>query len=230
MEGFISHWGYLAIFLLTIAESACIPIPSELTLGIGGALAAGVTLSGGVARHPLNLALVIVFGVLGELTGSTIAYTVGRIGGRPFVDRFGKYVLLTRRDLDRSEHWFAHKGEGTVLVGRVIPIIRTFISLPAGVAEMDPLRFGAYTFIGVTVWVGALSAIGYSLGGSWHKMVTALGAATYVFAGLVVLGLVLVVAHRIRALRAEKLAGAGADLNTAGADKDRTVDSTPSEV
>lgn len=204
MEHFISSWGYLAVFILTVAESACIPIPSEVTLGIGGALASGATLSGAVNHHPLNLALIIVIGALGSVVGSFIAYFVGRTGGRAFVDRFGKYLLLTHKDLDRAEAWFARRGDSAVMIGRVVPVVRTFISFPAGVAEMPLVPFGIFTAIGVTVWVGVLSGIGYALGGSYHSMVKAFGDASYVVAGLAVVAVVLVIVHRFRLVRAEQ--------------------------
>jgi len=208
VEHFIASYSYLAIFLLTIAEAACIPIPSEITLGAGGVLASGVSLSGGVEHHPLNLALVIVVGVAGELVGSFTSYVVGRTGGRALVDRFGKYLLLSHRDLDRAEAWFARRGEPAVLVGRVVPVVRAFISFPAGMAEMAPVRFGLYTLVGVTVWVGSLASVGYALGGSWHAMVKGFSDASYVIVALVVVGLGLVVAHRLRARRAERQATA----------------------
>jgi len=204
VEHFISSWGYLAIFVLTVAESACIPIPSEITLGLGGALASGATLSGGIEHHPLNLALVILIGVAGSLVGSFVAYAVGRTGGRAFVDRFGKYLLLTHGDLDRAEAWFERRGEAAVLVGRVVPVVRTFVSFPAGVAEMRLVPFGVLTTVGVTVWVGTLSAIGYALGRSWHSMVSGFGDATYVAAGLVAALLALGLVHRVRVVRAQE--------------------------
>lgn len=202
MEHFISSWGYLAIFLLTMAEACCIPLPSEITLGLGGALASGYSLQGTVEHHPLHLPVVIVIGICGELVGSFVAYGIGRTGGRALVDRFGKLVLLSHQDLDRAEAWFARRGEATVMVGRVIPIVRTFVSLPAGLAEMAPVRFGVYTLVGVAVWVSGLASIGYALGSSWHSMVKGFGAAGYVAAGLIVVVLVLGFVHRIRVVRA----------------------------
>jgi len=199
---FISSWGYIAIFVLTVAEAACIPIPSELTLGLGGALASGQVL--GTHDHSLALAWVIVVGVAGELVGSSIAYVVGRTGGRALVDRFGKYVLLSHRDLDRAEAWFARRGPSAVLIGRVVPVVRTFISFPAGVAEMAIVPFAVFTAIGVTVWVGVLAGIGYALGGSYHSMVHAFSDASYVFAALAVLGIALALWHRLKVVRAEK--------------------------
>jgi membrane protein DedA with SNARE-associated domain len=199
---FLLSWGYLAIFVLTVAESACIPIPSELTLGLGGALASGQVVS--AHGKSLELALVIVVGIAGELVGSSIAYVVGRTGGRALVDRFGKYVLLSHKDLDRAEAWFARRGDSAVLIGRVVPVVRTFISFPAGVAEMPIVAFGVFTFIGVTIWVGVLAGIGYSLGSSYHSMVHAFGDASYVVAVLAVLAVAAALWHRLRVVRAER--------------------------
>lgn len=210
MDSFLAHWGYLAVFVLTVAESACIPIPSEVTLGLGGALASGVSLSGVSTPQHLNLLALIVVGTVGSVVGSYLAYAVGRTGGRAFVDRFGKYLLLTHKDLDWSEDWFSRRGEATVLVGRVLPVVRTFVSFPAGMAEMNLLRFGMFTTIGAAVWVTALSSMGYALGSSYHSMVKGFGDATYVAAAVVVVAIVVVVVHRIRVVRAESAQRAGA--------------------
>jgi membrane protein DedA with SNARE-associated domain len=216
VEHFISSWGYVAIFLFTVAEAACIPIPSEITLGLGGALASGATLSGGIEHHPLNLALVIVVGVAGELVGSFASYAVGRTGGRALVDRFGKYLLLTHKDLDRAEAWFKRRGDPAVLIGRVVPVVRTFISFPAGVAEMSLVPFGLFTAVGVTVWVSALASAGYALGSKWHSLVKGFGDASYVAAALAVLAVAAVLVHRLRVVRAER---AGTRLSEAPGDR-----------
>lgn len=210
VEHFITSWGYLAVFLLTVGEACCVPVPSEITLGLAGALASGYTLQGTIEHHPLNLVFVILIGISGELVGSFIAYTVGRTGGRALVDRFGKYVLLSHRDLDRAEAWFARRGEPAVLLGRVIPVVRAFVSLPAGVAEMDPLRFGLFTLVGVAVWVSGLASIGYALGSRWHSMVRGFGYAGYVAVALVVVGLVVGFVHRLRVVRAQSAEPVGA--------------------
>ena len=218
MTHFISSAGYIAIFVLTVAEAACIPIPSELTLGFAGAVASGQVTGG----HSLNLAAVIVIGVLGEMVGSSAAYVVGRTGGRALVDRFGKYVLLSHKDLDRAEAWFKRRGDSAVLVGRVVPVVRTFISFPAGVAEMPVVSFGLFTFVGVTVWVGVLAGVGYALGSSYHSMVKGFGDASYVAGGLAVLAVAAAVYHRWRAVRAERHDGtSGTPLEPGVAGGDR---------
>jgi membrane protein DedA with SNARE-associated domain len=203
VQSFILHWGYVAIFFLTVAEAACIPVPSEITLGLGGAAASGAAVLLG-SHHHLQLAYVILIGIAGEMIGSYIAYTVGRVGGRAIVDRYGKFLLLSHKDLDRAESWFARRGEPTVLLARVVPVARAFVSFPAGVAEMDPVRFGLYTVVGVAVWVSALASAGYALGHSWHAMVKGFGDAGYVAAALIVVGLVAAFVHRVRVLRHER--------------------------
>jgi membrane protein DedA with SNARE-associated domain len=195
------NWSYLAIFFFTVLESACVPIPSEVTLGLGGALASGAVISGSHAH--LNLGVVILVAIAGSLVGSMLAYVVGRTGGRALVDRFGKYVLLTHADLDRSEAWFARRGEPVVLFGRVIPVIRTFISLPAGMAEMNVTKFLVFTTIGVTAWVSLLCSIGYALGDSYASVTKGFGYAGYVVAAAIVVALALWAVHRYRAIKAQ---------------------------
>jgi membrane protein DedA with SNARE-associated domain len=205
MQQFLEHWGYLAVFVLTVLESACIPIPSEVTLGLGGALSSAAFRSGS-STH-LDLGMVIVVGIAGSVIGSVIAYVVGRTGGRRLVDRYGKYVLLTHADLDRVESWFARRGEWMVLFGRVIPVVRTFISLPAGMAKMNPVRFVTLTTIGCAVWVSTLSVIGYEVGGQWQSVTKGFSDASYVVAAVAVVVIAAFVWHRLRAVRRE--AGSG---------------------
>ncbi len=196
MQHFLETWGYLAVFLLTVLESACVPVPSEVTLGLSGALASGAVIAG--SHGSLTLGLVILAGIVGSVVGSLLAYVVGRTGGRALVDRYGKYVLLSHADLDKAELWFSRRGEWMVLYGRVIPFIRTFVSLPAGMVEMNVAKFTAFTAIGVSIWVALLSSIGYALGNSWNKMAAAFGVVGYVIAGGVVLVAIGFLFHRYR--------------------------------
>lgn len=193
MQSFIESAGYAAIFVLMVAESACIPVPSEVTMLLGGALA-----SGKVSGVHLNLAAVIVIGTLGNLVGSYIAWGVGRTGGRALLERFGRYVLLKDEDLDRAERFFARRGELAVFAGRLVPVVRTFISLPAGVAEMPALRFGVYTLLGCLPWTAALAAAGYALGSNWNSIVHGFTVATIIIAVLAVAGIAWCYGMRIR--------------------------------
>src|SRR5256886_6758133 len=151
-----------------VLESACIPIPSEVTMLFGGALANATfvaTVAG--ANHHLNFVLVGLMGTLGNLVGSLIAYAVGRAGGRPLIDRWGRYILLRPHEIDRAESWFADHGTAAVFFSRLLPVVRTFISLPAGVAEMPLGTFTVYTVAGCLPWTFALAGVGYALGGRW---------------------------------------------------------------
>ena len=145
-----------------VAESACIPVPSELIMTFGGALA---------ATGKLNLALVVVMGAAGNVIGAYIAWAVGRTGGRALVLRYGKYIFLRAHDLERAEKWFAKRGQAAVFFGRLLPVVRTFISLPAGVAEMEPVRFGIYTLLGSVPFVGILAGLGYAAESNYNSIV-----------------------------------------------------------
>ena len=202
MENFLVHWGYLAIFIATLVSSMGIPIGSEIAIGYGGALASGEIATTGHIH--LSLWAVIVVAVVGELVGSSIGYAIGYFGGRPLVDRVGKYILLTHKDLDRAEAWFDGRGEWVVLFGRLVPLVRSFISLAAGLAEMMKSKFFVMTVIGCTIWCGALAGIGYSLGASWQHVLKDFSDAGYVAIVLVVLVIAALIVHRVRTLRAER--------------------------
>lgn len=197
VEHLLSHAGYGALILLAFIESSCLPIPSEITFGFAGVLA---------ATGKLNLALVIVIGSLAEILGSTIAYSIGRFGGRRFVERFGRYVLLTRADLDRSERWFSGTGEFAVLIGRAMPVLRLFVSVFAGIGEMPPAKFVLFSSIGTVIYIGTLSSLGYEVGSNWHRVIHDFSIAGYVIIGLVVALLAFGLFHRVRELRRESRA------------------------
>jgi membrane protein DedA with SNARE-associated domain len=203
MPHFIATYGYLAVFVLMVAESACLPVPSELVMTFAGALAAGA-----VPGTSLNLIAVIAAGVAGNVVGSYIAWTVGRYGGQPALRRWGHRLWLRDHDLDRATNWFDRYGPKAVLVGRVLPVVRTFISLPAGIAGMEPVRFGIYTLIGCIPWTAALAYAGYAVGSNWQSIVNAFRGPTYVIAGLVVIGLLVATWWYVRRHRADRAAAA----------------------
>lgn len=202
MEHLISSSGYAAVFLLMVAESACIPVPSEVTMLFGGYLA---------ATGRLELALVIALGTIGNVVGSYLAWAVGRTGGRAAWHRFGRFVLVKDEDLARAEAWFERRGEAAVFLGRLLPVIRTFISLPAGMADMAPLRFGLYTLAGCLPWTAALAVVGYELGGSRHAIVRWFSDASYVIAAVAILAILAFLWAR---LRRRRLASAGSAAGT----------------
>lgn len=205
VEHLLSTWGYLALLVLTFAEAACVPIPSEITLGFAGYLA---------FSHKLEIVLVIVIGSLGELLGAFVGWAIGRYGGRALVDKVGRYLLVTSHDLDRAERWFARRGEPAVFFGRVLPVIRTFISIPAGLAEMKLTRFAAATLAGSLVWCTALAVAGYELGQSWHSITKGFTDAGYVLVALAVLAIAAFVAHRVRAVRRQDATAHAAEVAT----------------
>lgn len=195
----VQDFGYVAVFVLMVAESACIPIPSEATMLFGGALA-NSTFTATLPGRPqnLNFLLVGLIGTLGNLVGSWIAYGVGRAGGRPLIDRWGRYVLLRPHDIDRSEAWFADHGEAAVFFSRLLPVVRTFISLPAGVAEMPVGRFTLYTAAGCLPWTFALAGLGYAVGASWNRIERYIALIGIVVAILLVASIALWVWRRLR--------------------------------
>ena len=155
----IAGGGYASVVLLMAIQSACIPIPSEVIMPLAGYA---------LAHSQLDLIILATVASLASNLGSIPAYWVGARGGRPMVERYGSYLLLSRRDLDLVDHFFARFGSITVLVGRMLPIVRTFIAFPAGVAKMNQLRFHIYTFIGSWPWCYVLAYIGMKLGATWN--------------------------------------------------------------
>jgi membrane protein DedA with SNARE-associated domain len=202
MEHFIVHevgrFTYPAVFLLMVLESACIPIPSEVTMVFGGFVA---------SRGDANFVLVALLGTVGNLVGSWLAYWVGLRGGRPLIERWGRFVFLRPHELDRAEAWFADHGPAAVFFSRLLPVVRTFISLPAGVAEMPFGRFTIYTFLGCLPWTFALTGAGYALGANYQKVLDALRPFTYVFAALLVAVVTYSLVRRARARKRERAAG-----------------------
>jgi membrane protein DedA with SNARE-associated domain len=202
----IEDYGYLAVFLLMVAESACIPIPSEVTMLFGGA-AANATFAATIPGHPahLNFLLVGMLGTIGNLVGSWLAYWIGRRGGRPLIERWGRYVFLRPHEIDRAEVWFERHGHQAVFVSRLLPVVRTFISLPAGVAEMPLGKFTAFTFAGCLPWTFALAGVGYALGSKWTTVEKFFRPIGIVVAVLIVATVAWWLVKRYREKRREEL-------------------------
>ena len=178
----ISALGYPGIVALMAIESACIPLPSEIIMPFSGYL---------VFRGVFNLHLAALSGALGCAVGSTAAYYVGAFGGRPFVEKYGRYLLIRSRDMDRADTWFDRYGEAIVFVSRLLPVIRTFISFPAGVSRMNFPRFLVYSFTGSVPWCYFLAYIGMVLGQNWRSI------RTYFHGADVVIGAALAAAFAI---------------------------------
>jgi membrane protein DedA with SNARE-associated domain len=156
----ISSLGYGGIVLLMAIESACIPLPSEIIMPFSGYL---------VYSGRFNLWAVGLAGAFGCVIGSMAAYWLGMYGGRPLIERYGRYVLISHRDLDLADRWFARYGQAIVFVSRLLPVVRTFIAFPAGIARMHIGKFIAYTFLGSLPWCLGLAFVGRELGEQWDK-------------------------------------------------------------
>jgi membrane protein DedA with SNARE-associated domain len=155
----ISSAGYAGIAILMAIESACIPLPSEIIMPFSGYL---------VSTGRFNIAAVATAGAIGCNIGSTVAYALGAYGGRPLVERWGYYLFIGRRELEIADRFFARFGSITVFIGRLLPVVRTFIALPAGIARMNQVKFQIYTFAGSWPWCFALAYIGVKLGEHWN--------------------------------------------------------------
>jgi len=201
MENFLIHAGYGAVILLGFLEACCLPIPSEVTFGFAGVLA---------YEGHLSLVLVILIGTLAELAGSYVAYAVGRVAERPVIERFGRYLLITKADLDRAERFLVGRGIWAVPVGRALPVVRTFISIVAGFVKVPLMLFALLSLLGTAVWVTAISLIGYAVGTQWQKVAHGLALAGYVIVALAVIGIAAFIWHRLREVRKEQAAAGGA--------------------
>jgi membrane protein DedA with SNARE-associated domain len=180
--------GYLGVVVAMTIESACIPLPSEIILPLAGWM---------VSRQVFTLWGATLAGTLGCVIGSVLAYWVGVIGGRPLLERYGRYVLISTRDLDVADRWFGRYGEAAIFFSRMLPVIRTFISLPAGIARMHFGRFVLYTALGSFPWSLALVYAGKSLGDNWEQVRTVLANLDYAIVALVVIAVGWYVYHHL---------------------------------
>lgn len=161
----LMHWP--GVVVLMAIESACIPLPSELIMPLAGWML--------IKEQSLPATYILVagaYGALGCTIGSIIAYVVGMRGGRPFLEKYGKYILISRHDLDRADRWFDRSGSWAIFISRLLPVVRTFISLPAGIARMHFVKFLIYTFTGSFIWCAGLAYGGYLLGEHWERIRT----------------------------------------------------------
>jgi membrane protein DedA with SNARE-associated domain len=203
IKSVISSLGYPGIAVLMGVESACIPLPSEVIMPFAGYLV--------YARQFSSLAVVATLGAVGCNLGSVLAYEVGAYGGRPLIERFGKYILMSRHDLDASEIFFEKYGSIAVFVGRLLPVVRTFIALPAGIARMPRGKFHLYTFCGSWPWCYGLAYCGFVLGLHWDTD-PRLKHWLHRFDALILVGLAIAIAYFVRShwrnrVRAEGVAG-----------------------
>jgi membrane protein DedA with SNARE-associated domain len=197
MTTFLTDSGYWALIVFAFVQACCIPISSEITFGFAGVLA---------YEGHLSLVLVIVIGTLAELAGSSAAYGLGRLGGRHTIERYRRYLLMTRKDVERAERFFAGRGAWSVAVARVIPLVRAFAGLVAGLMEVPVLPFEIFNLIGTLAWATVLSVIGYEAGSDWTKVSKNFSHASDALAVLVVLLLVALIVHKAIEIRKERRA------------------------
>ena len=191
----ISGGGYLGIVLLMAIESACIPLPSEIIMPFAGYL---------VSTGRFELFLAATAGAIGCNLGSIVGYEIGKRGGRPLAERWGRYVLVGPGELDAADRFFARFGNAAVLIGRLLPVIRSFIAFPAGVARMPLVPFHVYTFLGSWPWCFGLAWVGMKLGDQWNKspaMKAAFHSADAVIAVVLVAAVAFYIWHRVRGLK-----------------------------
>jgi membrane protein DedA with SNARE-associated domain len=203
--------GWPGVVFLMAIESACIPFPSEVIMPL-----AGWFLIEDRGHGYEYLLLAGFYGALGNLIGSLVAYYVGLWGGRPFLLRYGRWVLITPREIDLADRWFSRYGEITVFASRLLPVVRTFISLPAGIARMNVWRFSIFTFLGAFPWSVGLAWIGYLLGENWEDISDYMRPVSIPIAIAVVLLAAFFVYRRIREIRAGDVVGHGPEEMEAG--------------
>lgn len=197
IDSLYGRFGYVGVLIAMAIESAAIPIPSELILPF-----AGWTVSRGVVE-PLTGSQwtywgAVIAGVVGNTVGSLASYAVGALGGRPLLERYGKYVLISSHDIDTADRWFARWGDLTVLFSRMLPIVRTFISVPAGIARMPLWRFTLFSIVGAVPWVMLLVWAGMILGDNWQDLKHNLRGLDYAVAAILVLGVALFIWRHVR--------------------------------
>ena len=197
LESLYERFGYIGVVIAMTIESCAIPLPSELILPF-----AGWSVSRGLIEpltsSPWSYWAAVLAGVLGNTLGSLASYAIGAYGGRPLVERYGKYVLISAHDLELAERWFARFGEATVFFSRMLPIVRTFISVPAGIARMPLWRFTLFSILGAVPWVMLLVWGGMQLGDHWLELKQSLKGLDYLVAAAIVAAVGIFVWRHVR--------------------------------
>lgn len=182
------HWP--GVVVLMAIESACIPLPSELIMPLAGWML--------IENQSLPVTYTLlagIYGALGCVIGSVIAYGIGMWGGRPFLEKYGKYILISGHDLNLADRWFEKRGDWVIFISRLLPVVRTFISLPAGIARMHFVKFLIYTFLGSLIWCAGLAYGGYQLGNHWEQIRTVMRPFDPLI-GAIIIGLIAVYIYR----------------------------------
>jgi membrane protein DedA with SNARE-associated domain len=197
IDSLYGRFGYVGVAIAMAIESAAIPLPSELILPF-----AGWSVSRGIVEPftgaPWTYWGAVIAGVIGNTVGSLVSYWIGRLGGRPLLERYGRYVFISAHDLELADRWFSRWGDLTVLFSRMLPIVRTFISVPAGIARMPLWRFTVFSIIGAVPWVMLLVWAGMLLGDNWLELKHNLRGLDYLVAGVILLGVAVFIWRHVR--------------------------------
>ncbi len=192
----ISTLGYSGVVLMMTIESACIPLPSEVIMPFAGFL---------VAQGKFSLFGVTIAGAFGCLIGSLLAYVVGSWGGRRFIEKYGKYILISHHDLELSDNFFNKYGASAIFFSRLLPVVRTYISLPAGIAKMNFTKFVIYTFAGSLPWCLALAYMGKKLGDHWDSLGIYFHKFDFIIVALIIIGIVWYIWRHVKQIKNNKL-------------------------
>jgi len=203
VQGLVRDLGYPGLFILIVLESTMVPIPSLLVMPFAGFMA---------SQGDFSLPVILVINSTGALLGSALSYWLGAAGGKPLLLKYGKYVFVRPKDLDKTEEFFARHGKWTVLIGRFLPVVRHIISIPAGIARMPLIPFFTQTFIGSTLWGGGLMMLGYGLGARWEEIAAKAKKVDLLIAVMIVLVLVAVGVRFILKRRKERANNADTTL------------------
>jgi membrane protein DedA with SNARE-associated domain len=208
VQGVVLNLGYTGLFVLIVLESTMVPVPSLLVMPFAGFLA---------SQGGFSLPAILAVNSAGALTGSLLSYWLGAAGGKPLLLRYGKYVFVRAKDLEKTEQYFARHGGKTIFIGRFLPVVRHLISIPAGIARMPLAPFLALTFLGATLWGGGLMILGYELGSRWESVAAKAKRVDLVIAAGVVL-VILAIAIRFVLRRRRERAGASEQSTGTAAD------------
>lgn len=194
VQDLVRDMGYPGLFLLIVLESTMVPIPSLLVMPFAGFLA---------SQGAFSLPVILVINSAAALVGSSLSYWLGAAGGKPLLLRYGKYLFVRAKDIEKTEEYFARHGGKTIFIGRFLPVVRHLISIPAGIARMPLPPFLGLTFLGASMWGGGLMVVGYQLGANWEEIATKAKRIDLVIAGLVVVAIVAVVVRFVLRRRRE---------------------------
>jgi membrane protein DedA with SNARE-associated domain len=212
VQDLVLSLGYPGLFLLIVLESTMVPIPSLLVMPFAGFLA---------SQGEFSLPIILVINSAGALTGSSLSYWLGAAGGKPLLLRYGKYLFVRPKDIEKTEQYFAKHGGKTIFIGRFLPVVRHLISIPAGIARMPLPHFLTLTFLGATIWGGGLMIVGYQLGSNWESIAAKAKRVDLLIAGLIVIAILAVVVRFVLRRRREQ---AAQKITESAENKSATVD------